>query len=139
MNKMVKCLKAARLQKFSRTALQVAGSIPYVGGVLSAIAGNWSENEQKNINHFFEYWIKMINDEIKEKENTILEIIKRLDMQDKTTSDRVESKEYQSLVKKAFREWSGAESELKREYIRNILSNAASTNLSSDDVIKMYI
>jgi hypothetical protein len=42
-------------------------------------------------------------------------------------------------LKKSFREWSGAESETKREYIRNILTNAASSRISSDDVVRLYI
>jgi len=81
----------------------------------------------------------MLQDEIKEKEETIIEIMARLDLQDEAIAKRVESKEYQSLVKKTFREWSGAESEEKRVYIRNILSNAAASQVSSDDVVRMYI
>lgn len=63
----------------------------------------------------------------------------RLDLQDEAISKRISSSEYQSLVKKTFREWSGAESEGKRVYIRNILSNAAASSVSSDDVVRMYI
>jgi len=81
----------------------------------------------------------MIRDELKEKEETIIQIMARLNLQDEAISKRVESKEYQSLVKKTFREWAGAESEDKRVYIRNILSNAASSQLSSDDVVRLYI
>ena len=73
------------------------------------------------------------------KEQTIIEIMSRLDLQDEAISERVESKEYQSLVRKTFREWSGAESREKREYIRNILSNAAATQVSSDDVVRLFI
>jgi hypothetical protein len=81
----------------------------------------------------------VLQDELKEKEGTIIEIMARLDLQDEAISKRVESKEYQSLIKKTFREWSGAESEEKRVYIRNILANAAATRISSDDVVRMYI
>lgn len=63
----------------------------------------------------------------------------RLDLQDQDIANRVESKGYQSLVKKTFREWAGAESEDKRVYIRNILANAAATQVSSDDVVRLYI
>ncbi|MGH8428231.1 MAG: hypothetical protein ACRES7_09665 [Gammaproteobacteria bacterium] len=126
--------------KISRGALQVVGgAVPFAGGVLSAIAGAWSEGEQEKINRFFEYWVQMLRDEINEKAETIIEIIARLDLQDEAIAQRVESKEYQSLVKKTFREWSGAESDDKRVYIRNILANAAATRVSSDDVIRMYI
>lgn len=113
--------------------------MPVVGGVFSAISGAWSEGEQDKVNRFFEHWVRMLKDEIKEKEQTIIEIMARLDLQDKAIADRVESREYQSLVKKTFREWAGAESEEKRKYIRNILSNAAATQVSSDDVVRLFI
>lgn len=126
--------------KFSRGALQVVGGVvPFAGGVLSAIAGAWSEGEQDRVNRFFEHWVRMLQDEIKEKEQTIIEIMARLDLQDEAIAARVESKEFQSLVKKTFRDWSGAESEDKRKYIRNILANAAATQVSSDDVVRLYI
>ena len=67
--------------KISRGALQIAGgAIPFAGGVLSAIAGAWSEKEQKKVNRFFEHWIRMIRDEIIEKEKTVVEIMARLDL-----------------------------------------------------------
>lgn len=139
-NEEIKLPERGKVAKISRGALQVVGGgVPFVGGVLSAIAGAWSEGEQEKVNRFFEHWVRMLQDELKEKEDTIIEIMARLDLQDEAISKRVESKEYQSLVKKTFREWSGAESEQKRVYIRNILANAAATQVSSDDVVRMYI
>ena len=129
-----------KIAKISRGTLQaIGGVVPFAGGVFSAIAGAWSEGEQEKINRFFKYWVRMLQDELKEKEGTIIEIMARLDLQDEAISARVESKEYQSLVKKTFREWSGAESEDKRVYIRNILLNAAASEVSSDDVVRLYI
>ena len=129
-----------KLNTTTRGALQViGGAIPYIGGLISAAAGAWSESEQEKVNKFFEYWISMLKDEMKEKEQTMLEIMARLNLQDEKISKRIESKEYQSLIKKTFREWSGAENEEKRKYIRNILANAAATELSSDDVVRLFI
>lgn len=126
--------------KAMRGALQVvSGAVPYLGGILSAIVGAWSEREQAKVNRFFEQWVKMLEDEIREKEATIIEIMTRLDLQDEKIAARVESREYRSLLKKTFREWSGAESEDKRVLIRNVLSNAAASTLSSDDVVRMFI
>ena len=126
--------------KAMRGALQVvSGAVPYLGGILSAIVGAWSEREQAKVNRFFEQWVKMLEDEIREKEATIIEIMARLDLQDEKIAARVESREYRSLLKKTFREWSGAESEDKRVLIRNVLSNAAASTLSSDDVVRMFI
>jgi len=132
--------KVNKTAKISRGALQtIGGVVPIAGGFLSAIAGSWSEGEQEKINRFFEHWVRMLKDELKEKEDTIIEIMARLDLQDEAIAERIESSEYQSLVKKTFREWSGAESKDKRTYIRNILSNAAATKVSSDDVVRLYI
>ena len=126
--------------KVARGALQVAsGVIPVVGGILSALAGAWSEREQAKVNKFFEQWVRMLEDEIREKEATVIEIMSRLDLQDDKIAARVESKEFQSLVKKTFRDWAGVESEQKRVLIRNILSNAAASAISSDDVVRMFI
>lgn len=126
--------------KVIRGVLQViGGAVPFAGGLLSAAAGAWSENEQERVNNFFRHWIKMLEDEIKEKERTILEIMARLDIHDEEIAKRLESKEYQSLLKKTFREWSGAESENKRIYIRNILANAAASSMTSDEVVRLFI
>jgi hypothetical protein len=132
--------ESGKVAKISRAALQVAsGAIPFVGGALSALAGAWSEAEQERVNRFFEAWIRMLQDEFKEKAQTILDIMARLNLQDAAIAARIESKEFQSLLNKAFREWAGVESEQKRVYIRNVLSNAAASTLTGDGVVRMFI
>lgn len=87
--------ESGKVAKISRGAIQVAGgAIPFAGGLLSAIAGAWSEGEQDKVNRFFKHWVQMLQDELKEKENTIIEIMARLDLQDDAIAERVESKEY---------------------------------------------
>lgn len=126
--------------KLTRGALQVVGGlVPFAGGLFAAAAGAWSEHEQERVNNFFRHWVKMLQDELREKEQTILEILSRLDVHDEQINERIESKEYQSLLKKTFREWAGAESEQKRVYIRNILANAAASTIASDDVVRLFI
>jgi hypothetical protein len=126
--------------KMIRGILNAAsGAIPFAGGLLSAAASHWSETEQERAMEALRSWIKMLEDELREKQSTILEIIARLDMHDEEIAKRVQSKEYQSLLKKAFRQWAGTESQQKQEYIRNILSNAAATRIVTDDVINLFI
>lgn len=123
-----------------RAALNVvSGLIPFAGGLLSAAASAWSEREQQRINDFIQHWLQMLAAEMREKQQTIIEIMARLDMQDEKITKRLESPEYQALLRKAFRDWSGAESEQKRVYIRNLLANAAASSLTSDDVIKLFL
>jgi hypothetical protein len=117
----------------------LSGAIPFAGGLLSAAASAWSEREQQRINNFIEHWLQMLATEMREKERTILEIMARLDMRDEKISQRVESPEYQAILRLAFRDWSGAESEAKRVYLRNVLTNAAASSLTSDDVIKLFL
>jgi len=117
----------------------IGGAIPFAGGFLAAIAGVWGEKEQERVNRFFEHFMKMLAEEMREKERTIVEIMSRLDMHDEEISKRVESSEYQSLLRKAFRDWAGAESEEKRKLVRNLLVNAAASKLTSDDVVKLFL
>lgn len=132
--------EAGKAGKAMRGTLQVVGgAVPVVGGILSAIAGAWSEREQAKVNQFFDQWVHMLEEEIREKEATVIEIMARLDLQDEKVAARVESREFQSLIKKTFRDWAGAESEDKRVLIRNVLSNAAASVVSSDDVVRMFI
>jgi hypothetical protein len=106
---------------------------------IAAAATAWSENEQNKINDFLHHWILMLAAEMREKEQTILEILSRIDMHEKATADRVESPAYQALMRKAFRDWPGAESDAKRAMVRNLLVNAAGSRVASDDVVKLFL
>lgn len=126
--------------KLGRAGLNAAsGMIPFLGGILAAISAHWGEKEQEHANNMLRQWVQMLEDELREKGRTISEIIARLDMQDENILKRIESDEYQKLLKKSFRKWSAIDSESKREKIRNILSNAAATDLVSDDVVSLFI
>lgn len=123
-----------------RGALNAAGGVvPIVGGLLSAAVSAWSEHEQEKVNHFFKEWLKMLEAEMAEKAQTVIEIMERLDLQDEEISKRLKSAEYQSLLRKGFREWAAAESEQKRVITRNILANAAATTIVSDDIIRLFL
>lgn len=131
---------SGKVGKAARGFLQTAGgAIPLAGGLLSAAAGLWSEAEQDKINAFLRACIKMLEDEMREKERVIGEVIARLDVHDEKIGDRIRSEEFQSLVKKALRNWAGTESLKKQQYIRNILSNAGASTVTSDDVIRLFL
>jgi hypothetical protein len=126
--------------KWVRGAMNAAGGvIPFAGGFISAAAGVWSESEQEAAMDALRAWIRMLEDELAEKQRTIIDIMSRLDMQNEEIAKRVRSDEYQSLLRKAFRNWAGTESKKKQEYVRNILTNSAATSLASDDVISLFL
>jgi hypothetical protein len=126
-----------RLLRFILNA--AAGAIPMAGGLLAAGSGAWSEKEQETINNFFHHMHEQQKAKTTEQLQMILEINARLDMNDKTTAERVASPEYQSLLNKALRDWPGAESKKKREYVRNILTNAAATRVTDDEVVRSFL
>jgi hypothetical protein len=132
--------KAAKGAGVTRMILNAAsGAIPLAGGLLSAAASAWSERDQGKINDFLHHMMEMLAAEMREKEKTILEITARIDMQDEKISERIKSPAYQALLRKAFRDWAGTESEEKRIFIRNILTNAAASTMASDDVVKLFL
>lgn len=126
--------------KIARAGMQaVGGAIPFVGGILSAAAGAWSEHEQDQVRKVFEQWMQMLEEELREKAHTIKEIAARIDLSEEKVRQRIESPEYQGLMKKAFRNWQNIDSQSKRTKVRNILSNAADCALTSDDVIRLFL
>lgn len=134
-----KALEGGNGPTMARFALACLSAVPIAGGAIGGIAGVWSEKEQARFNEIFATWLKLQEDEIKEIGRTIIEVMIRVDQTDERIRRRIESPEYLKLVKKCFRDWSAAESEEKRILIRNLLANAAATEVSSDDVVRMFI
>jgi hypothetical protein len=136
MNKMLESGNGSLVTRF---ALSCLGSIPFVGGAFGAGAGAWSEKEQSEYNKMFAAWLKLQEDEIKEIGITLAEVMIRVDITDEKIKERLQSREYLSILKKAFRDWSATESDKKRILIRNLLANSASTRLTTDDVVKLFV
>ena len=134
-----KALESGIGPKIARFALAALGGIPFAGGAISGAGSAWSEHDQEKINHILASWLKLQEDEIKEIGLTMMEVMSRLNLQDEEIEKRIESPEYLKLVKKAFRDWSAAESEEKRVLIRNLLSNAAASKITTDDVVALFI
>lgn len=131
--------KSSKKNKAIRGALSVAGATPFVGGIFSAAADAWSEKEQEHVNQILEQWLQHFEQELREKGQTVLEVMARLDMHEEQIRDRVGSHEFQSLVKKAFQNWSRIDTDYKRIKVRNLLSNAAATDVVSDDVVRLFL
>ncbi|MEM7305040.1 MAG: hypothetical protein AAF682_00145 [Planctomycetota bacterium] len=125
--------------KIARAVLATLGGVPYAGGLFGAAAGAWSEAEQDHVNRIFAQWLRFQREEIEEMAKTLAEVLMRLDPKDDKVRERLESPGYHSLVKKCFRDWSAAESEEKRVLLRNLLANAASSAIASDDIVRLFI
>jgi hypothetical protein len=122
-----------------RFALACLGGIPVVGGAISGAGSAWSEQEQKNLNDIFAAWLRLQEDEVREIAQTVFEVMAKLDTEDERIKARIESLEYLKIIKKCFRDWSAAESEVKRVLVRNLLIHAAASILCKDDIVKLFI
>jgi hypothetical protein len=93
--------------------------------------------QQESADRLLRRWIDLLQDDATQQ--TLLEIIGSLDLDDPDVRLRLESDAYQSLLKKACHNLAGGESEVKRRYVRNTLSRAAASRSSSDDLVSLYI
>lgn len=125
--------------KVARFALACLSSVPVVGGAIGGAGGAWSEAEQNRFNKILASWLKLQEEEMKEIGRTLVEVMDRLDKTDPEIEKRLQSPEYLSILKKAFRDWSAAESEEKRVLIRNLLANAAACRLCSDHIVRLFV
>ncbi|MFY0629726.1 MAG: hypothetical protein JXR05_05050 [Flavobacteriaceae bacterium] len=128
--------KKTRKGRFVVSAL---GSIPWVGGFISASAAIHAEKEQSKINDLQRIWLEEHNKKIEELYYTIYQISERLDLASEDILERMESEEYLALVRRGFKEWDNAQTSAKKEYIRKLLTNACATNLTTDDLIQLFI
>lgn len=124
------------IEKFVLAAL---GSIPWVGGFLSAAASYKTEEGTIRQNSFQTQWLEEHHQKLINLQQTLEDIQKRFDSFGGTIDERIQSEEYLMLVRKAFRTWDEADTHEKRKYIANTITNAAGTRVCSDDVVRLFI
>ena len=71
--------------------------------------------------------------------DTLQEIQQRFESLGAGIEERIQSEEYLALVRKAFRIWDETDTQEKRRYIVNIVTNAAGTRVCSDDVVRLFL
>ncbi len=129
------------------TTIGATAGSPDTGGALGSAAGGiidgannyWSDKEQTEVNNLFNTWLRLQEEQMREIGLTMVEVVERLDMQDVTIKERLQSPEYLKLLKKCFRDWSLAESEEKRALVRNLLISAAASRITTDDVVRLFV
>lgn len=128
--------KKTRTGRFVVSALS---SIPWVGGVIAASSALHAEKEQGKINDLQRIWLEEHHKKIEELYYTIYQIHEQLDSAGENVHERMESEEYQAIVRKGFKEWDNAETFEKKEYIRKLLTNACASDLTTDDLVQLFI
>ncbi len=141
-NALIEELGKGNNKKYVRFIMAALGSVPWIGsylGILGAMAGLSSEADQEKLNGLLKLWVQEHEPKLEELKEALGEITNRLDGLDEKIQQRVESPEYLTLVRSAFRSWDQAETAEKREYIKRLISNAGATTLCSDDLIRLFI
>jgi len=128
-----------RQQRYKRFLMSALGSIPWIGGVIAAMAAAASEAGQGKINELQKEWLEEHQHRLRELSSTLIEIVERLESMGDEIQRRIESEEYLALVGRAFRTWDQADTEEKRRLIKNLLMNAGGTSLCPDDLVRLFI
>lgn len=124
---------------FEKFFLAALGSIPWVGGFLSAAADFKLEEDGIRENNLRTQWLEEHEEKLKRLSTTLNEIAARFEELGEQIDERIQSDDYLDLVRKAFRTWDEADTDEKRKYVANLVTNASSTSLTSDDVVTLFI
>lgn len=138
-SELAKSEPSRRRRIIEKFVLAVLGSIPWVGGFLSAAASYKAEDETLKQDSLQTQWLEEHQQKISLLRDTLEEIRQRFETLGVEIEERIQSEEYLALVRKAFRIWDEADTAEKRRYIANIVTNAAGTRICSDDVVRLFL
>jgi len=122
-----------------KVILAALGSIPWFGSLLSAAATFKTEEGMMKVSGLQIKWLEEHEKKFQKLMGTLAEIDKRFILLGDGIEERTNSEEYLSLVRKSFKVWDDSETDEKKKYVSNILSNAAGAKLCSDDVVRLFI
>ena len=124
------------LEKFISAAL---GSIPWVGGFISADADRKFQDKSTKENNLQTRWLEEHTKKLAQLSDTMSYITSRFETLGEQIEERIQSEPYLGIVRRAFRAWDRADTDEKRKYVGNLVSNASGTTLTSDDVIRLFV
>jgi hypothetical protein len=128
-----------RRRLVERFVLAALGSIPWVGGFVSAMANAHADEGSVRSNVLQTKWLEEHSAKLKELQAALAQIMSRFEAFGDEVNARIESEEYLGLVRKAFRTWDQADTDEKKLFLQNLISNAAGTRVCSDDVIRLFL
>ena len=119
--------------------MAVLGSIPWVGGFLSAAADYKAEEGTLRQDSLQTQWLEEHHAKLVALKETLVEVQRRFEALGSAIDERIQSQEYLGIVRKAFRAWDEADTAEKRRYSANLVINAAGTRVCSDDVLRLFL
>lgn len=138
-NEISKASPSTKRRAFEKFFLAALGSIPWVGGFISAAAELKSEEKEIKKDSLKTRWLDEHAAKLGRLQMTLEEIASRFENLGETIEDRIQSEEYLDLVRRAFRAWDRSDTDEKRKYVANLVANASGTKITSDDVVRLFI
>lgn len=138
-SELAKSQPSRRKRMIEKFVLAALGSIPWIGGFLSAAAEFKAEEGGMRQDSLQTQWLEEHQGKILELKGTLEEIHTRFEALGSTIDERIQSEEYLGLVRKAFRAWDEADTREKRKYAANIVTNSAGSRVCSDDVVRLFL
>jgi hypothetical protein len=134
-----KLLDGTKYKKYGRFVFAALSSIPWIGGLIGASAAMHAELEQGQVNELMRRWLEEHRQKINLLGATLSSMTDRLEGLGAQVEARLQEESYLSLVRQGFHTWDEASTESKRDYVRRTLTNAASTRICSDDVVRIFL
>lgn len=138
-NELAKAEPTRKRRIVEKFVLAALGSIPWVGGFLSAAANYKTEEGTIRQDSLQTQWLEEHQAKLIALRETLQEIQNRFEAMGEVIEERIQSEEYLGLVRKAFRAWNDADMQEKRQYAANVVINAAGTRVCSDDVVRLFL
>lgn len=138
-DELVKSSPSTKRRVFEKFVSAALGSIPWVGGFLSAAADFKFQEGDMREDNLQTQWLEEHTRKLARLSETLNYIASRFETLGEQIDERIQSEEYLDIVRKAFRTWDEADTDEKRKYIANLITNAGGTKLTSDDVIRLFI
>lgn len=125
-------------KRYCRVVANAMSAIPWVGTMFTAGASAHGEKQQGKVNELYEEWLKVHKAKVENLMIALDDVAGRLESVHDDYEERIQSEEYLGLVRRAFRSWDNAETHEKREYVVNLISNAAASHLCPDDQVRLF-
>jgi hypothetical protein len=125
--------------KYGRLLVAAMSSIPWVGGLMGALAALHAEEEQGRVNEFHRAWIVEHEAKVRRLAEALQGIVERVEQLGEQAKQKLQDEKYLQLVGRGFRVFDEAPSDEKREYVRRLLTNAAGTPLCGDEVVRIFL
>lgn len=132
-----------RQRIFEAITLAALGSIPWIGGVVaasaSAVASYRAGESAAERESLFQEWLQEHQEKLQQLRATLEQLVDRVEGFGEDIEQRIKSEQYLMLVRKTFHQWDEADTDEKRRFLAQLITNAAGTRVASDDIVRLFL